>query len=489
MSSLITDTTSDLSEQPEIDLISQLAEAADQKACSNEKVTVEEYKDPDDVVVAKDRKNKEDISKLRDSQMEEKGEVKFAFTYLSESSRAIQMRKSVTSEEVIDSRSELTNSNTSQTALVSQNTRDVTLSAEVTVNTADRPTDVDGTTDDSTINTSYTATDNTADNTLLIPGTPVSEKHVYFEDNKSEIECIPPDTHTDSQNEDNDSFTEIDIKEVMENIDPKSPSVSNGLVLSENHFTNSKMLSPELESYDVISNNVVMREKENGLSNGDLLDSEDTLNPQYTEKLSRIISRKSRIFSYAPNEFTKLESGVDSSQDGSLLNSHSDMVTSVTMEEELQPSTTRPISGNNWSSYRLPFSQTTKSLAVSDAAIWAVEEGKGNVYWCKSKSVALNWVRVAGMTAEQISTSYNGLLVLVVSKENHLFTRRGITENNPSGKTWHKLHDGEYYSIFTNQSISNQIIQIILCSIRNNSYQLWTHYILGYIIHGRCSVQ
>ena len=438
MSSLITDTTSDMSEQPEIDLVTQLAEAADQKACSNEEdtITVEEYKAPDDVVVAKDRKNKEDISKLRDSQMEEKGEVKFAFTYLSESSRAIQMRKSVTSEEVIDSR-ELTNSNTSQTAPVSQNRNDVIISPDAVTNTAD-----------STINTSYTATDNTmtVDSTLLIPDSPVSETHVYLEDNKSVVEvetgCISPETHTDSL-EDNDSFTEIDMEELMENIDPKSPSMSNGLVLSKNHFGSSKMLSPELESYDVIGNDVALREKEKGLSNGDLLDSEDTLHPQYAKKLSRIISRKSRIFSYAPNEFAKLEIGMDSLQDENLHSSHSDIVTSITMEEDLQPSTTRPVSGNNWSSYRLPFSQTTKSLSVSDMTIWAVEEGKGYVYWCKSKSHTLNWVRVGGVTADQISTSYNGYLVLVVSRENQLFTRRGITENNSSGKTWHKLHDGE----------------------------------------------
>ena len=104
MSSLITDTTSDLSEQPEIDLIFQLAEDARDRqdpseACAED--AVEEYKpDPDDAVVAKDRHNKDEILKLRDSQLEEAGEVKFAFTYLSESSQAIQLRKSVPSEEV-----------------------------------------------------------------------------------------------------------------------------------------------------------------------------------------------------------------------------------------------------------------------------------------------------------------------------------------------------------------------------------------------------
>ena len=373
------------------------------------------------------------------------------------------MRKSITGEEVIDSSPELTHSNSSQTAPVSQNTNDIILSADDVAITADKPTDAHDTTEDSTINTLHTATDHTlaVDNTLLIPDTPVSETHVYFEDNKSvevETECKATEAHTDLLCEDFDSFTEIDIKEVMGSIDSKSHSLSNGLVLSDNHFSGSKMLSPELESYDVIGNDVAMREKENGLSNGDLLDSEDTLNPQYTEKLSRIISRRSRMFSYAPNEFTKSESGADSSQDGVI--SHSDMVTSITMEEELRPSSTGPTSGNNWASYRLPFSQSTKSLSVSDIAIWAVEEGKGSVYWCRTKSTTLNWQRVGGVTAEQISTSYNGHLILVVSRENQLFTRRGITDDNPSGRTWHKLHDGELSLLslsLTNQFLANPI--------------------------------
>ena len=101
MSSLITDTTSDLSEQPEIDLISQLAEDASKEQDPPQVSQMEEYKpNPDDAVVAKDKHNKDEILKLRDSQMEEAGEVKFAFTYLSESSQAIQLRRSGPSEEV-----------------------------------------------------------------------------------------------------------------------------------------------------------------------------------------------------------------------------------------------------------------------------------------------------------------------------------------------------------------------------------------------------
>ena len=103
MSSLITDTTSDLSEQPELELISQLADEASNRQNTSDVCIegVEQYKpDPDDAVVAKDRHNKDEILKLRDSQLEEAGAVKFAFTYLSESSQAIQLRKSLPSEEV-----------------------------------------------------------------------------------------------------------------------------------------------------------------------------------------------------------------------------------------------------------------------------------------------------------------------------------------------------------------------------------------------------
>ena len=101
MSSLLTDTTSDLSEQPELDLILQTADTAELDACGKAEEKTDAYApDPDDAVVEKDRQHKEEISKLRDSQMEKDGEVKFAFTYLSESSNAIQLRQSLSCDEV-----------------------------------------------------------------------------------------------------------------------------------------------------------------------------------------------------------------------------------------------------------------------------------------------------------------------------------------------------------------------------------------------------
>ena len=228
-----------------------------------------------------------------------------------------------------------------------------------------------------------------------------------------------------------------------------APEIS--LQLSEDHFGTSiprshqcvedEGLVADLGSYDIIEDNVALGEP--SLSNGHLLDSEDTSNPLYAEKLSRIINRRSRMFSFAPNELTKPDPAEEYSQLLEVSDSHSETVSSIMMEQDLQPTTPGTSSGNRWSAFRLPFTQSTQSLSVSDRAIWIVEGGKGYIYWCKTKTSQISWQYVGGVSAQQVSTSYNGKTVLVVSKEHQLFTREGISSDRCGGKSWLKLHDGE----------------------------------------------
>ena len=235
------------------------------------------------------------------------------------------------------------------------------------------------------------------------------------------------------------------------------------LPLSENHFSPDRPTSnqcvedePDLKSYDVIENTINLRDS--NLYNGHLLDSEDTSNPLYAEKLSRIINRRSRMFFFEPNELVKPGSAEENSKPLDSSNSQSEIMTSTTMEQDLQPTTPGSPSGNRWTAIRLPFTQCTQSMSVSDRAIWIVEGGKGSVYWCKTKASQFSWQYAGGVSAQQVSSSYNGKIVLVVSKDHQLFTRDGISNGRCGGKAWLKFADGKTHCLSIGQTLVSAIV-------------------------------
>ena len=261
------------------------------------------------------------------------------------------------------------------------------------------------------------------------------------------------------------------------------------LPLKENHFATNphqdvqdEEFVANLESYDIVEANVNLRES--NLSNGQLQDSDDISNPLYAEKLSRIINRRSRLFNFAPNDLTKPEFAENSRLLDSS-SSHSEIVSSITMEQDLQPTTQGTPSGNRWSAIRLPFTHSTMSLSVSDRAIWIIEGGKGYVYWCKTKEHSISWQHVGGISAQQVSTSYHGKIVLVVSKDHQLYTREGISSDRCGGKSWLKLTDGKNIVI----RLDRYSLMIALVLRRNNLHQLCSYNSLGHLIHWRRSVQ
>ena len=270
----------------------------------------------------------------------------------------------------------------------------------------------------------------------------------------------------------------LDLKEaeydVVEPIELNSPEkltpVQKQLVMSENYFSpprrdtptrastlTRELFSNNLESYDIIERTIPASDRH--ISRTSLSDSEDIANPLYTEKLSRIINMRPRSYAHTASTLDKkLESipkigNLDSSE-------FAPLTSSITMEEELQPHSVLPSSGNHWSAFRLPFTQPTVSLSVSDHAIWIVEGGKGQIYWCKSKKSQMSWSYLPGIQAKQVATSYNGLVVLAVNKDNQLFQRKGVSQSNLAGKMWDRIHDGR-----STGSIKPYIIARVIYSV------------------------
>lgn len=93
LSSLVTDTTSDLSEQADLDIAAVNAEeieVAEKNRVITPPITYEDK--TEDSVTIKDTVNKEEIRMLREEQ-EKTNSINFAYSYLSESSKAIRLRE------------------------------------------------------------------------------------------------------------------------------------------------------------------------------------------------------------------------------------------------------------------------------------------------------------------------------------------------------------------------------------------------------------
>lgn len=180
---------------------------------------------------------------------------------------------------------------------------------------------------------------------------------------------------------------------------------------------------------------------------------EDSISKCYADKLNRILDTSNKDKSILLcDHFTNDNHSPDPTitisnhhpyPDRNGLPQDPNLLSSMTLEEQLQPHSASVYSSNCWSSFRLPFTPFAVSMTVSDSAVWLVEGGKGQIYWCKISSSTISWKYISGLTAKQLTTSYNGKIVLALTKDNILYRRKGVGHDHPSGTSWENVCDGK----------------------------------------------
>ena len=89
---------------------------------------------------------------------------------------------------------------------------------------------------------------------------------------------------------------------------------------------------------------------------------------------------------------------------------------------------------DSWADYSPPGHGYAQFVAVSDTHIWCVTTSD-HIFYCPTHFSVVTWTQLRGF-AKMIAVNIAGDVIWCIDRKNYAYTRRGISSNHLTGKTW-----------------------------------------------------